>query len=36
MTASVRTGRCLCGRVTVELTGEPFAVSLCHCVKRSP
>jgi hypothetical protein len=32
MSAPVRTGRCLCGGVTVELTGEPFAVSLCHCV----
>ena len=32
MTGIVRTGRCLCGGVTVELRGEPFAVSLCHCV----
>lgn len=32
MTGTVRTGRCLCGGVTVELRGEPFAVSLCHCV----
>jgi hypothetical protein len=30
--STVRTGRCLCGGVTVELTAEPFAVSLCHCV----
>ena len=29
---AVRTGRCLCGKVTVELVGEPLAVSLCHCV----
>jgi hypothetical protein len=29
---TVRKGRCLCGRITVELTAEPFAVSLCHCV----
>jgi hypothetical protein len=28
----VRRGRCLCGQVTVELAGEPLAVSLCHCV----
>jgi len=28
----IRRGRCLCGRVTVELDGEPLAVSLCHCV----
>jgi hypothetical protein len=28
----VRTGRCLCGQVTVELAGEPLAASLCHCV----
>jgi hypothetical protein len=32
VSATVRTGRCLCGGVTVELTGEPLAVSLCHCV----
>lgn len=32
MSEAVRNGRCLCGQVTVELTGEPFAVSLCHCV----
>ena len=30
--AVVRHGRCLCGQVTVELTGEALAVSLCHCV----
>jgi hypothetical protein len=29
---AVRKGRCLCGRITVELVGEPLAVSLCHCV----
>src|SRR4029079_19596528 len=32
MIEASRAGRCLCGKVTVELTGEPFAVSLCHCV----
>jgi len=32
MSDTVRTGRCLCGAVTVELKGEPLAVSLCHCV----
>ncbi len=32
MSDTVRTGRCLCGAVTVELKGKPLAVSLCHCV----
>jgi len=32
MTELTRTGRCLCGKVTVELSVEPLAVSLCHCV----
>ncbi len=30
--APVRTGRCLCGSVTVELRGPPLAATLCHCV----
>lgn len=24
-------GRCLCGAITYELTGEPDVVALCHC-----
>lgn len=26
-----RTGRCLCGAVTVTLTAAPLAVAACHC-----
>lgn len=26
-----RTGRCLCGAVTYELTGDPIATAVCHC-----
>jgi hypothetical protein len=25
------TGRCLCGKVTYEFTGEPIATAVCHC-----
>ena len=25
------TGRCLCGAVTYELTGDPLATVVCHC-----
>ena len=25
------TGRCLCGAVTYELTGDPLATAVCHC-----
>jgi hypothetical protein len=25
------TGRCLCGQVTYEITGEPIAIAVCHC-----
>ena len=25
-------GNCLCGSVTWELTGEPYAAYNCHCV----
>ena len=25
------TGRCLCGDVTYELTGDPIATVVCHC-----
>ena len=25
------TGRCLCGDVTYELTGDPIATAICHC-----
>ena len=34
--ATVRTGRCLCGGVTVELTGEPFAVFCAEHLTVSP
>jgi hypothetical protein len=27
----VRTGRCLCGEVTYELTGDAVATAVCHC-----
>jgi hypothetical protein len=27
----MRTGRCLCGQVTYELTGDPIATAVCHC-----
>ena len=27
----MRTGRCLCGRVTYELTGDLIATAVCHC-----
>ena len=30
--AVTRTGTCLCGAVSVVLTGKPTAVSICHCV----
>ena len=30
--AVTRTGTCLCGAVSVVLTGKPTAVSMCHCV----
>ncbi len=26
-----RTGRCLCGEVSYELSGEPIATAVCHC-----
>ncbi|MDZ7675597.1 MAG: GFA family protein [Acidimicrobiales bacterium] len=26
-----RTGRCLCGAVTYEITGDPIATAVCHC-----
>ena len=26
-----RTGRCLCGLVTYEVTGDPIATAICHC-----
>src|SRR5690606_3064686 len=29
--AMTRTGRCLCGQVTYELTGDPIATAVCHC-----
>lgn len=27
----VRSGRCLCGQVTYELTGDLLATAVCHC-----
>lgn len=27
----MRTGRCLCGAVTYELSGDPIATAVCHC-----
>lgn len=27
----IRTGRCLCGKVSYEVRGEPLRVGLCHC-----
>lgn len=27
----VMTGRCLCGEVTYEISGDPMAVAVCHC-----
>jgi hypothetical protein len=27
-----RQAACLCGQLRVEVTGEPFAVSICHCL----
>ncbi len=29
--AMTRTGRCLCGQVSYELTGDPIATAVCHC-----
>ncbi len=26
-----RTGRCLCGKVTYDLEGDPIATAVCHC-----
>lgn len=26
-----RTGRCLCGAVTYDIEGDPFATAVCHC-----
>lgn len=28
---TIRTGRCLCGRIHYEIRGEPLRVGLCHC-----
>ena len=28
---TIRTGRCLCGKVHYEVRGEPMRVGLCHC-----
>ena len=27
----MRTGRCHCGKLSYQVTGEPITVSLCHC-----
>ncbi|KAI0699844.1 Mss4-like protein, partial [Cytidiella melzeri] len=29
---SRRTGSCLCGQISYEITGEPLFSALCHCV----
>jgi hypothetical protein len=29
--AMSRTGRCLCGELTYEVSGDPIAVAVCHC-----
>ena len=31
MSETVRTAGCLCGGVELELTGEPFVMTYCHC-----
>ena len=29
--SSSRSGRCLCGAITYEASGDPIAVAFCHC-----
>ena len=29
--ANTHTGKCLCGAVTIETTGEPLDMGYCHC-----
>lgn len=29
---TIRTGRCLCGRIRYRVTGEPSKVGICHCI----
>ena len=29
--AMARTGRCLCGQLTYEVSGDPIAAAVCHC-----
>ena len=31
MSESAREGGCLCGAIRYRITGEPLAVSVCHC-----
>ena len=31
MNATVHEGRCFCGRVQFQVTGEPVAMGYCHC-----
>jgi hypothetical protein len=28
---TTRTGRCMCGSITYEVTGDPLFVGICHC-----
>lgn len=30
-TEQIRSGRCFCGRVQFEVTGQPVAMGYCHC-----
>lgn len=29
--STTRTGHCLCGAITYEITGDPIATAVCHC-----
>jgi hypothetical protein len=32
MTEVVRTARCACGKLSVQVRGEPMRISVCHCL----